>query len=80
MRSLRLKEDTYVSHNFKTGDLAEKLRTLNPNYNYPKNFVEVDEDRKMSSAKLRRIGWSYRALDETLINSAESSREAGLLD
>ncbi|XP_062028159.1 cinnamoyl-CoA reductase 1-like [Rosa rugosa] len=74
-------EGRYIckSHNVKNGDLVEKLRRLYPNYNYPKNFVEVDEDIKVSSAKLQRLGWSYRALDETLIDSVESYREAGLL-
>ncbi|XP_062029214.1 cinnamoyl-CoA reductase 1-like [Rosa rugosa] len=74
-------EGRYIckSHNVKNGDLVEKLWRLYPNYNYPKNFVEVEEDIKVSSAKLQRLGWSYRALDETLIDSVESYREAGLL-
>ncbi|KAM5573980.1 hypothetical protein ABKV19_013482 [Rosa sericea] len=75
-------EGRYIckSHNVKNGDLVEKLRLLYPNYNYPKNFVEVGEDRKVSSEKLQRLGWSYRSLDDTLIDSVESYREAGLLD
>ncbi|XP_062025472.1 cinnamoyl-CoA reductase 1-like [Rosa rugosa] len=69
-----------MSHNVKNGDLVEKLRRLYPNYNYPKNFVEVGKDRQVSSEKLQRLGWSYRSLDDTLIDSVESYREAGLLD
>ncbi|PRQ19396.1 putative cinnamoyl-CoA reductase [Rosa chinensis] len=69
-----------MSHNVKNRDLVEKLRRLYPNYNYPKNFVEVGEDRQLSSEKLQRLGWSYRSLDDTLIDSVESYREAGLLD
>ncbi|KAM5573983.1 cinnamoyl-CoA reductase 1-like [Rosa sericea] len=69
-----------MSHNVKNGVLVEKLRRLYPNYNYPKNFVEVSEDRQVSSEKLQSLGWSYRSLDDTLIGSVESYREAGLLD
>ncbi|XP_062028275.1 cinnamoyl-CoA reductase 1-like isoform X2 [Rosa rugosa] len=69
-----------MSHNVKNRDLVEKLRRLYPNYNYPKNFVEVGEDRQVSSEKLQRLGWSYRSLDDTLIDSVESYREAGQLD
>ncbi|KAK9928491.1 hypothetical protein M0R45_025624 [Rubus argutus] len=69
-----------VSHNVKNVDLVEKLRHFYPNYNYPKSFVEVDEVKLVSSEKLQRLGWSFRTLDETLIDSVESYRVAGLLD
>ncbi|KAL6178794.1 hypothetical protein ACLB2K_050312 [Fragaria x ananassa] len=69
-----------MSHSVKNRDLVEKLRRLYPNYNYPKNFVEVGEEKQVSSEKLQRLGWGYRSLDDTLIDSVESYREAGLLD
>lgn len=47
---------------------------------YDGSFVEVDKVKMVSSEKLQRLGWSFRTLDETLIDSVESYREAGLLD
>ncbi|KAL6183882.1 hypothetical protein ACLB2K_045292 [Fragaria x ananassa] len=45
-----------MSHSVKNRDLVEKLRRLYPNYNYPKNFVEVGEEKQVSSEKLQRLG------------------------
>ncbi|XP_042494919.1 cinnamoyl-CoA reductase 1-like [Macadamia integrifolia] len=75
-------EGRYIctAHMIKTKDLVDKLRSLNPNYNYPKNFTEVDEGPKMSSEKLQRLGWKFRPLEETLVDAVKSYQEAGLLD
>lgn len=43
------------------------------------SFTEVDDYLRFSSEKLERLGWKYRSLEETLIDSVESYREAGLL-
>ncbi|XP_061340062.1 cinnamoyl-CoA reductase 1-like isoform X1 [Gastrolobium bilobum] len=74
-------EGRYICTSFpiKTQDLVEKLKSIYPNYNYPTNFIEVDDYRVLSSEKLQRLGWKYRPLEETLIDSVESYREAGLL-
>ncbi|KAK9164848.1 hypothetical protein Scep_000039 [Stephania cephalantha] len=69
-----------VSYTIKARDLVEKLRSIYPNYNYPKNFKEVEgEDGKVSSAKLQRLGWKFRPLEETLADSVKSYEEAGIL-
>lgn len=34
----------------------------------------------MSSEKLQKLGWRYRALDEMLIDSVKSFQDAGLLN
>jgi hypothetical protein len=44
------------------------------------SFTEVQEENGVSSEKLQRLGWSYRPLKETLIDSVESYRKAGLVD
>ncbi|XP_050378370.1 cinnamoyl-CoA reductase 1-like [Argentina anserina] len=71
-----------VSHHFKTQELIEKLRSFYPKYNHPTNacFVEAERGLKVSSAKLEKLGWGYRGLEETLIDSVESCLEAGLLE
>ncbi|XP_058220494.1 cinnamoyl-CoA reductase 1-like [Rhododendron vialii] len=78
-----------TAHTIRSQDLVEILRRLYPNYNYPKKFTEANEgegltegltEEGLSSEKLQEMGWSYRPLEETLVDSIEGYREAGLLD
>jgi nucleoside-diphosphate-sugar epimerase len=75
-------EGRYIctAHAIKTRELVDKLRSIYPHNNYPNNFVDVEEEVRMSSEKLQRLGWRYRALDETLIDSVKSYKDAGLLN
>ncbi|XP_034677542.1 cinnamoyl-CoA reductase 2-like [Vitis riparia] len=75
-------EGRYIctAHMIKARDLVEKLRSIYPNYNYPKNFTEVEEVENLSSEKLQKLGWSYRPLEESLVDSIKSYKEAGILD
>ncbi|KAH7523366.1 hypothetical protein FEM48_Zijuj06G0003200 [Ziziphus jujuba var. spinosa] len=69
-----------TSHPIKTSHLVDKLRIIYPHPNFPNNFFDVEEDIRLSSEKLQRLGWSFRALDETLMDSVKSYQEAGLVD
>ncbi|KAF8014992.1 hypothetical protein BT93_H0706 [Corymbia citriodora subsp. variegata] len=75
-------EGRYVctSHCIKMQDLVEKLKSLYPNYNYPHSFTETEGGIALSSEKLRRLGWTPRPLEETLVDSVESYRASGLLE
>ncbi|XP_011034793.1 PREDICTED: cinnamoyl-CoA reductase 2-like [Populus euphratica] len=75
-------EGRYIctAHEIRTEDLVEKLRNIYPNYNYPKSFTEEEQGMNLSSEKLQRLGWSYRPLEETLIDSVESYQKTGILD
>ncbi|XP_043712213.1 cinnamoyl-CoA reductase 1-like isoform X2 [Telopea speciosissima] len=75
-------EGRYVcsAHMATAKDLVDKLRSLFPNYSYPKIFTEVDEGAKLSSEKLQRLGLKFRPLEETLVDSVKSYQESGLLD
>ncbi|KAB1203506.1 Cinnamoyl-CoA reductase 2 [Morella rubra] len=75
-------EGRYIctAHEVKTKSLVEMLKSIYPNYNYPKNFTEVHDQIRLSSEKLRRLGWSCRPLKETPVDSVESYRKAGFLD
>ncbi|KAJ0025944.1 hypothetical protein Pint_09170 [Pistacia integerrima] len=44
------------------------------------NFTEGGEEIVLTSAKLQKLGWSYRPLEETLFDSIESYKKAGILD
>jgi len=39
----------------------------------------MDDYKMLSSQKLQSLGWKFRPLEETLIDSVESYKEAGLL-
>ncbi|KAA3453524.1 cinnamoyl-CoA reductase 2-like [Gossypium australe] len=75
-------EGRYIctAHTIKARDLVDKLRSMFPQYNYPKSFTEGGEEDTVSSEKLQRLGWSYRPLEETLVDSIESYKKAGILD
>ena len=44
------------------------------------SFTEVHEEERVSSEKLQKLGWSFRPLKESLIDSVENYRKAGLID
>ncbi|CAK7345957.1 unnamed protein product [Dovyalis caffra] len=76
-------EGRYIctAYTIRVKDLVEKLRSIYPSYNYPKSFTEEDQEAVlMSSEKLERLGWSFRPLEETLIDSVENYQKTGLLD
>ncbi|KAK1555141.1 hypothetical protein Q3G72_022437 [Acer saccharum] len=74
-------EGRYIctAYTIRLRDLIDKMKSLYPNYNYPKSFTEGGE-LTASSEKLQRLGWSYRSLEETLIDSVESYQKAGILN
>ncbi|XP_045830021.1 cinnamoyl-CoA reductase 1-like [Trifolium pratense] len=74
-------EGRYIctSHAVTERDLVEKLKSKYPNYKYPTNYTEVNDYRMLSSKKLQSLGWKFRPLEETLIDSVKSYEEAGIL-
>ena len=44
------------------------------------SFTEVHEEERVSSEKLQKLGWSFRPLKESLIDSVENYRKTGLID
>ncbi|CAA0806988.1 NAD(P)-binding Rossmann-fold superfamily protein [Striga hermonthica] len=68
-----------TAHTIKTQDLVGNLKQLYPHYNYPKSFKEGKNLLKLSSEKLQGLGWKYRPLTETLVDSVEMYKEAGLI-
>uniref|UniRef100_A0A7N2KTA6 NAD-dependent epimerase/dehydratase domain-containing protein n=1 Tax=Quercus lobata TaxID=97700 RepID=A0A7N2KTA6_QUELO len=69
-----------LAHMINAKDLVDLLKSIHPNYNYPKNFTQVQDEKRLSSKKLQRLGWSYRQLKETLTDAIESYRNAGIVD
>ncbi|XP_031404390.1 cinnamoyl-CoA reductase 2-like isoform X4 [Punica granatum] len=69
-----------VAYNITIKDLAEKLKSLYPDQTYLENFGEDDREYCVTSEKLQKLGWTYRQLEETLVDSIKSYKKAGLLD
>lgn len=69
-----------MAYTIKAKDVVDLLKSIYPNYNYPKNYTEVPEEGRLSSEKLQKLGWSFRPLKETLTDSVESYRKAGIVD
>ncbi|XVE94359.1 hypothetical protein REPUB_Repub02eG0002300 [Reevesia pubescens] len=67
------------SHEMRTKDLVEKLKSKYPFYNYPKSFKEAETELRLSSEKLQNLGWRYRPLEDTLTDTVENYEENGAL-
>ncbi|XP_042450521.1 cinnamoyl-CoA reductase 1-like [Zingiber officinale] len=63
----------------KLSDLIHMLRSLYPNYKYSEKFTEA-KSFTVHSEKLEKLGWRYRTLKESLIDSIEFYRNAGFID
>ncbi|KAK9164772.1 hypothetical protein Syun_005674 [Stephania yunnanensis] len=68
------------SYSASTSVFIEKLRSLYPNHNYPKQISGEGFVCKLSSEKLRKLGWKNRPLEETLVDTIEDYYEKGLLN
>ncbi|XP_022855354.1 cinnamoyl-CoA reductase 2-like [Olea europaea var. sylvestris] len=75
-------EGRYIcsAYMLKTEDIVEELMKIYPDYKYPKRFTEGAELGNLSSEKLQRLGLKYRPLEETLVDSVESYKQAWVLD
>ncbi|CAH9095026.1 unnamed protein product [Cuscuta epithymum] len=78
-------EGRYIcnAHTLSVQDMVEMLKEMYPHYKYPKSFSKPEGngiEHKVTSQRLQGLGWSFRPLKETLKDSVESYRQAGLLD
>jgi nucleoside-diphosphate-sugar epimerase len=60
-------------------NLLEILKNMYPNYSYVDKMVDEDYRLEITSDKLKNLGWKPRKLEETLTDSIESYKEAGIL-
>ncbi|KAJ9166980.1 hypothetical protein P3X46_021669 [Hevea brasiliensis] len=67
------------SCDIRTQDLVDKLKLMYPHYNYPKSFIGEAMLVKLSSRKLQDLGWKYRPLEETLVDTVRNYEESGAL-
>ncbi|CAL5003682.1 unnamed protein product [Urochloa decumbens] len=61
-------------------DIVNILKPLYPMYNYPKTFVEAENNVTFNTEKLEKLRWSFRPIEETLQDSIESYRALRILN
>uniref|UniRef100_J3MFY8 NAD-dependent epimerase/dehydratase domain-containing protein n=1 Tax=Oryza brachyantha TaxID=4533 RepID=J3MFY8_ORYBR len=66
------------AYNLKTSEMAGIVRRFCPDINSPK-FVDGEDERVLSSEKLQKLGWKFRAVEECLRDSVRSYKTAGIL-
>jgi len=64
----------------RVSDIVNILKTSFPTYIYPKKFVEIEGGNTYDTEKLRKLGWTYRPMEETLRDSIECYRRLGILN
>ncbi|KAL6873471.1 hypothetical protein ACP4OV_013553 [Aristida adscensionis] len=68
------------SHQIQVSDVIEQLKSSYPTYRYATKYVRVNDEPEFSSKKLEALGWKVRPFEETLRDSVESYKVAGVLD
>ncbi|XP_051124424.1 cinnamoyl-CoA reductase 1-like [Andrographis paniculata] len=76
-------EGRYIcsAHMVESQELVQMLKDMYPDYEYPESYIEGNTLSKLrlSSEKLQRLGWKYRPLKETLVDSIENYKQSGVL-
>ncbi|KAL7614306.1 hypothetical protein Lser_V15G04911 [Lactuca serriola] len=77
-------EGRYIcsSYSLMTREFVAKVQNIFPDYDYPKNFTEPNKTERaiFNTKKLLNLGWNYRPLEETIVDSIKNYEEAGLLN
>ncbi|KAI3724566.1 hypothetical protein L2E82_36347 [Cichorium intybus] len=63
----------------RTKEFIAKMASFFPGYSYPKTFTEKTGHTLLISKKLLKLGWSYRPLEETIVDTIKNYEELGLL-
>ncbi|KAF6171566.1 hypothetical protein GIB67_018090 [Kingdonia uniflora] len=69
-----------LAHTTTRQELAVKLKSIYPNYKYPEKYTLADTKYTLTSEKLQKLGWKFRSLEETLVDSVECYQEKRVLD
>ncbi|KAJ1259964.1 hypothetical protein BS78_10G195700 [Paspalum vaginatum] len=68
------------AHARQVSDVIELLKSRYPAYKCATKLVQVSDEPLFSCKKLEALGWKFRPLEETLRDSVESFRDAGVLN
>ncbi|CAD6224387.1 unnamed protein product [Miscanthus lutarioriparius] len=69
-------------HVISARDLLDLLKSMYPEYPFitKESICDRDHPAPMTSDKLKKIGWSCRPLEETILDTVECCQRAGFLD
>ncbi|TVU10048.1 hypothetical protein EJB05_43553 [Eragrostis curvula] len=69
-------------HFISARDLLSLLKNMYPDYPCiaEESISDMDNDAPMTSDKLKKLGWSYRSLEETIKDTVEFCKKGGFLD
>ncbi|MFS8006431.1 putative NAD(P)-binding domain superfamily [Helianthus anomalus] len=68
------------AYSIRTEEFVARMENLFPGYNYPKLFTEKSGLNPLNSKKLLKLGWNYRPLEETIVDTVMNYEETGLLE
>ncbi|KAF5767198.1 putative NAD-dependent epimerase/dehydratase, NAD(P)-binding domain superfamily [Helianthus annuus] len=63
-----------------TKEVVAKMQSLFPGYNYPTTFIDRRDIPPLNSKKLLKLGWNYRPLEETIVDTIKNYEETGLME
>ncbi|KAI7747864.1 hypothetical protein M8C21_027436 [Ambrosia artemisiifolia] len=69
-----------TTHLIRSKEIVDILKKHYPDYKYPKKFTESKDNSSLTSKKLQELGWSYRPIEETLVDSVENYAQNGILE
>ncbi|KAG2612962.1 hypothetical protein PVAP13_4KG326905 [Panicum virgatum] len=71
------------AHAMKVSEMVGLVRSLHPDLkqllDYPREFVQVEDEKGVSSKRLQALGWKFRTAEETLRDTIDSYKAAGIL-
>ncbi|CAN6201085.1 unnamed protein product [Urochloa humidicola] len=70
------------AHAMRVSETVALVNTLHPDLkqlDYPRKFVKVEDEKEVSSKRLQALGWKFRTAEETLRDTVDSYKAAGIL-
>jgi nucleoside-diphosphate-sugar epimerase len=70
------------AHVMKVSEIVSLVRSLHPDLKLddrPRKFVQVEDEKGVSSKRLQALGWKFRTAEETLRDTIDSYKAAGIL-
>ncbi|KAG0515151.1 hypothetical protein BDA96_10G254600 [Sorghum bicolor] len=70
------------AHAMKVSEIISLVSSLYPDLklHYPREFVQKEDEKGVSSKRLQALGWKFRTVEETLRDTIDSYKAAGILN
>ncbi|CAL5048751.1 unnamed protein product [Urochloa decumbens] len=70
------------AHYMRVSETVALVHSIHPDLkllDYPRKFVRVEDEKEVSSKRLQALGWKFRTAAETLRDTIDSYKAAGIL-